>query len=206
MKAVGLIAAAGLSERMGAFKPLLPIGGKPMIERTVQTFFDAGIEDVWVVVGKNGAALIRALSHLPVRFVPNCAYASSDMLLSIQIGLADISSISDAEAVFLLPADMPMVPHRLLPRLIRRMEQTGAPLVFPSRNMRRLHPPLLHRSCFASVEGYAGEDGLRGAFASLPGPVAYVLTDDEGCEIDVDTPDDYRRMLLHREDACAARR
>ncbi|MDD6887972.1 MAG: nucleotidyltransferase family protein [bacterium] len=204
MKAAGLIAAAGLSERMGAFKPLLPIGGKPMIEHTVQTFFDAGIEDVWVVVGKNGDALVRALSHLPVRFVPNCAYATSDMLLSIQIGLADLASVSDAEAVFLLPADMPMVPYTLLPRLIRRMEQTGASLVFPSRDMRRLHPPLLHRSCFATVEGYAGEGGLRGAFASLAGRIAYVLTDDEGCEIDVDTPADYQRMLLHRRDACVA--
>ncbi|MBR4870290.1 MAG: NTP transferase domain-containing protein, partial [Oscillospiraceae bacterium] len=35
MKMSGVVAAAGLSSRMGAFKPLLPYAGKTVIESTV---------------------------------------------------------------------------------------------------------------------------------------------------------------------------
>ena len=36
IKATGLVVAAGLSSRMGAFKPLLDLAGKPLICRTVK--------------------------------------------------------------------------------------------------------------------------------------------------------------------------
>lgn len=35
MKKVGLITAAGLSSRMGDFKPLMPLCGRTVIENTV---------------------------------------------------------------------------------------------------------------------------------------------------------------------------
>ena len=195
MKAVGLIVAAGLSQRMGQFKPLLPIGGKPMIERTLSTCVQANIRENIVVVGHCAHLVVQALRHMDVRFLYNAAYQTADMLSSVQLGLDHIATQTDADAAFLLPADMPAISPRLMPRLLSCMEQTGADVVFPSREMRRMHPPLLHRRCFNLVTGYAGEGGLRGAFREMEGRIAYVPTDDAGCGLDVDTPDDYRRVL-----------
>lgn len=197
MKAVGLIAAAGLSRRMGQFKPLLPVGGKSMIEQTISTFLQANISDIFVVVGNHADQIIGALQHMDVHFLYNASYATEDMLSSFQLGIDHIASYTDADAIFLLPADMPAVPPAILLQLRRCMELTDADLVFPSRDMRRLHPPLLHRRCFGAVTGYAGEDGLRGAFRELGGLIAYVPTNDRGCGLDVDTPDDYQQLLDH---------
>ena len=60
MKVAGLITVAGQSLRMGAFKPLLPINGKPMIVHTADVFSEAGITDLFVVVGNQGDAVISA--------------------------------------------------------------------------------------------------------------------------------------------------
>lgn len=200
MYAVGLIAAAGMSRRMGQCKALLPVDGRPMIERTVSTFSQAGISEIYAVIGGYAEQIVQALRPTHVHFLYNAAYETADMFASIRLGIDYIASHTDAEAVFLLPVDMPAIPPSLLPQLLRCMERTDADLVFPSRNMRRLHPPLLRRRCFGAVTGYAGGDGLRGAFREMNGNIAYVATDDEGCTIDVDTPDDYQRLLQHLQE------
>ena len=46
-----IIIAAGLSSRMGGFKPLLDIGGKPALLRLLDTILSAGIGRVLVVTG-----------------------------------------------------------------------------------------------------------------------------------------------------------
>ena len=46
---VAIVLAAGFSERMGEFKPLLPLGGVTVLERCVALFRNAGIDDVRVV-------------------------------------------------------------------------------------------------------------------------------------------------------------
>ena len=45
----GLISAAGLSSRMGAFKPLLPFGEGTIISRCVENMRLAGAEKVLIV-------------------------------------------------------------------------------------------------------------------------------------------------------------
>ena len=49
-KLTALILAAGYSSRMGDFKPLLPLNGKPVIAQTISSFHEAGITDIRVVV------------------------------------------------------------------------------------------------------------------------------------------------------------
>ena len=50
-KLAGIILAAGLSSRMGAFKPLLEIDGVSMVRRVVQLMQVAGAHPVVVVTG-----------------------------------------------------------------------------------------------------------------------------------------------------------
>ena len=60
-------------------KPLLPLGGRPIIEHVLDALEHAGIEDVVVVLGYRGEQIRRALderapSRLHVRFVENDAF------------------------------------------------------------------------------------------------------------------------------------
>lgn len=194
MKAAGLIAVAGQSLRMHAFKPLLPINGKPMITHTADVFFEAGITDLFVVVGKQGEAVISALEGYHARFLWNSAYAQTEMFASLQIGLRAILRAGGYDMAFLLPGDMPAVEPEVLLSLMREMEAGDWDVVFPSTGKKRLHPPLIRRSMFEPLLAYSGEDGLRGAFRALHPRIGYVITTNAGCALDVDTPEDYERV------------
>ena len=202
MKAAGLIAVAGQSSRMGAFKPLLPIHGKPMIAHTADVFLRAGVTDLYVVVGKYGEDVIRALSGYHAAFLWNHDYAQTEMFASVQLGLRAIRDTGKFDGAFLLPGDMPAVPSQVLRSLLGSLETSENDVVFPSDGTRRLHPPLIRSKLFDSLIDYSGEDGLRGAFRALNARIGYVVTSDAGCQIDVDTPEDYERaraFLEHRE-------
>lgn len=202
MKVAGLIAAAGQSSRMGAFKPLLPIHGKPMIAHTADVFLRANVKDLYVVVGKSGEDVIRALSGYAAQFVWNREYEHTEMFASVQLGLSAIRKAGKFDAAFLLPGDMPAVEPQVLSSLLDTLVTSEYDVVFPSDGNRRLHPPLVRASAFDALIDYSGEDGLRGAFRALDARIGYVVTSDAGCQIDVDTPEDYERtrsFLENRE-------
>lgn len=50
----GLILAAGLSSRMGDFKPLMPLRGKTLIENTIDSLLLCGVAPIVVVLGPPG--------------------------------------------------------------------------------------------------------------------------------------------------------
>jgi CTP:molybdopterin cytidylyltransferase MocA len=194
MKAAGLITVAGQSLRMLAFKPLLPINGKPMIAHTAGVFSEAGITDLYVVVGKRGEEVISALEGYGAHFLWNNAFEETEMFASLQIGLNAIHRAGGFDAAFLLPGDMPAVAPEVLHQLMREMESGGWDVVFPSTGKRRLHPPLIHARLFDALIAYPVEDGLRGAFRTLEARIGYVVTQEAGCRLDVDTPEDYERV------------
>lgn len=198
MQTVGVVLAAGMSRRMGRFKPLLPLNGKPLIAHSVDVFFRAGITDVRVVTGYRAEEIRKALSDRKVKWLHNDRFETTEMFDSAQIAIKDVLKDPTVDAAFLLPGDMPAVPPEILPELIRKMEETDADLVFPSQGMKRLHPPLLSRACLELLADYDGRDGLHGGFKACAGKTEYVLTDDAGCGIDVDTPDDYDSLLKIR--------
>jgi molybdenum cofactor cytidylyltransferase len=194
MKAAGLITVAGQSLRMHTFKPLLPINGKPMIAHTADVLREAGISDLFVVIGKQGEQIISALEGYNAHFLRNDAFAQTEMFASLQIGLSAILLAGGFDVAFLLPGDMPAVEPDVLLSLMREMEEGDWDVVFPSTGTKRLHPPLIHLKLFDSLIAYSGEDGLRGAFRALHPRIGYVITTDAGCTLDVDTPEDYARV------------
>ncbi|MFA5317449.1 MAG: NTP transferase domain-containing protein, partial [Dehalococcoidales bacterium] len=55
-----IILAAGLSRRMGQFKPLLLIGGETITDRVASLFLENGV-DVILVTGWQGNSLIDGI-------------------------------------------------------------------------------------------------------------------------------------------------
>jgi len=73
---VAVILAAGQGQRLRDFsrlpKPLVPVDGIPMIERTVRSLNAGGVGEIIVVVGSRGQEIREACAHLSgVRFVDN---------------------------------------------------------------------------------------------------------------------------------------
>jgi NDP-sugar pyrophosphorylase family protein len=78
---------------MKAFKPLLEIDGKTLIENAVSLFRDTGLEEIFTVVGYRADILIPVLEAASSRFVVNENYQNG-MFSSIQKGAAELKNSS----------------------------------------------------------------------------------------------------------------
>ena len=185
-----LIAAAGLSRRMGSFKPLLPLGDSTVIENTVSRVL-ACAEHTVVVIGYNGDRVRTALRGFGsrVKYVFNPDFACTDMLRSVQLGAAALPA---CQAFFLLPGDMPAVSPDTLRALLDARQQGGT-LIFPTVAGRRTHPPLVDASLIPEILTYHGGDGLRGLWREHVRDSVFVPVSDPGVTLDLDTPEDYEK-------------
>ncbi len=184
-----VIPAAGLSSRMGAFKPLLPFSDKTVIEASVGSVLPF-VGTASVVVGYRGDELIQTLGRFGERLtiVRNPAYASTDMLHSVQLGLR---AMGECDAFFLLPADMPLVAPTVYETLTAAFDESCG-VLYPVFGGRRGHPPLIASRLIPDILGYDGGGGLRAILGACTAREIGIA--DEGILTDLDTPGDYGRI------------
>jgi molybdenum cofactor cytidylyltransferase len=186
----GIILAAGASQRMGQPKPLLLWRGKSFICHVARTALDAGLAPVVIVIGAHADEVRSALADLPVEIVYNPNWAEGQST-SVQAGLQSLPPETDA-AIFLL-ADQPHIPAALVRALLEQHVQTRAPIVAPLIGEQRGNPVLFDRSTFPDLMSLHGDAGGRLIFSRYP--AAYVPWHDPNLLLDVDTLEDYERLL-----------
>lgn len=196
MNLKGIILAAGLSSRMEAFKPLLTLKNKTMIEHSVESMLVAGVQEVIVVLGHRAAAVEAVLRKHDQAFrlvlVQNRNYAKTDMFASVKIGLA---SLTACDAFYLLPGDMPAVHSRTYLALQKALAGKKALVAFPVMDGRRKHPPLVAWECAQSILRSESTGGLREVWQQFEPRIIHVPVMDRGCLLDADTKGDYRTLL-----------
>lgn len=192
MKFGAVIAAAGLSSRMGAFKPLLPLGGSTVIGRVIDALREGGAEDIVVVTGRDAGLLEEALGAYQVNFVHNADYASTDMFRSAVMGLAFMAGRADG--LFFTPGDMPFFGAATARLLAERLRQGKEHIVIPVCRGKPGHPAAMLSAVAKEIIRYKGPGGLRGAMDAYGGPGCTLEVDDRGILQDLDTPEDYRKM------------
>lgn len=196
-KLAGIILAAGLSSRMGSFKPLLEIGGQSMIRRVTALLHSAGADPVIVVTGHRQEDLTAHLTSCGVCFVHNPNYASTQQLDSLRLALAALPE--DCERVLVTPADIPLVK----PDTINRLLAAKGDFVRPRHRERTGHPVVVSAGLFPSLLCYDGPGGLKGAIEHSGCVIRDVPLDDPGVLMDNDTPEDFRRTLTRFEEGHA---
>ena len=187
-----VIAAAGLSARMRDFKPLLCLGDSTIIHRTIQTLRSAGARDILVVTGYQSAVLERHLNFAGVMFLKNERFAQTDMLYSLQLGLAALPP--GADQVFVTPGDVPLA----APQTLEKMLAAPGQVVRPLCGGRGGHPLLLRRDGVQAALAWQGEGGLKGLLTAAALEVNHLETGDPGILMDADTPQDYKRLLQYQ--------
>jgi molybdenum cofactor cytidylyltransferase len=186
-----IILAAGCSRRMGTFKPLLPLGGTTVVERVVNLYRSAGIDDIRIVAGHKADELRNAPGLRNVRCIVNHAYATG-MYSSFVTGLRDLPD--GCRNFFAHPVDVPMVRRSTLESLIAASERYPADIIHPCFDGRRGHPPVVPKALTAAILDWPGEGGLQAFWQSVDTPMRDVPVADEGVLLDLDTEEDYRRL------------
>ena len=88
METAALIVAAGMSSRMGSFKPMLNIGSISVAQRVIANFRQAGINKIVMITGFNATMLERHLAGNNIIFLRNENYERTQMFDSVKMGLS----------------------------------------------------------------------------------------------------------------------
>src|SRR5262249_51009636 len=138
------------------------------------------------------APAARAISERAGARVVENPRPQEDLLSSIRLGLDALDPA--LEAVFVWPADHPLVRTQTLVRLLREASRDHA--VLPPRRRRRAHPALVGGALRPEIASRKLPGGLRDLWHERADAVVEVPVEDEGVLLDLDTPEDYRRALL----------
>ncbi len=190
-----IVAAAGMSRRMGEPKQLLPWGEGTVIEAVVHTLTAAAVEPVVCVVGHQAAQMRAALRTTPAVIVYNSAYAQSEMLSSYQAGIRWlIEQGNRASGLLLALSDQPHVPVDVVRHVCTAARTQPDAIVIPSHQMRRGHPIYLPRRFWSEVLELPDDATLRTLIQQHDEHILYVNTNNPAILTDLDTPDDYHRL------------
>ena len=182
---------------MGRPKQLLPVGNTPLICRILGEALSSRLERIVVVLGHRAKEVARVIAqHYPkggYEVIVNDKYAEG-MASSIRTGINFIKD--DYEHAMVLLADMLHIDSQLINRLLKNYLPSGKALGAITINGRRSHPVIFRRDLYQDLLSLKGDTGARALFTTLEGQVCLVPAGPGYQEMDVDTPEDYGRLIL----------
>lgn len=200
-----MLPAAGLSQRMGQNKLLLPWRRQTVIEQVLTNWADSRADEIVLVLGPDSHRVIELCQSPRVHFVTPPT-TPPDMKSSVRLGLDLIRGkfAPVGEDGWLLgPADMPLLTADTINRVITagqaRMSRSdgGAAICVARYGQRRGHPVFFPWSIAAEVFQLPADEGIN-AIVRRYG-VNEVAVDDPGAVFDLDTPEDYERLCQREE-------
>jgi molybdenum cofactor cytidylyltransferase len=192
LKIVGIILAAGLSKRMGVVKSLLPWGESFLLDRVIVNAYQSELAGLIVVLGYEAETISKKIDFKDSKVIINPDY-SLGQSSSLRVGLDGVPADTDG-AMFLL-GDQPFVTAKIIDSLIHAFQKQPSSLIIPTHQGKRGNPVVVHRSIFNMVKRITGDTGPRVLFRSLKEEIKEVEVFDPGIHLDVDTIDDYQRLI-----------
>ena len=189
MQIGALIVAAGMSTRMGEFKPMLSIGSISVAQRVIATLSQAGVSKIVMVTGYNATILERHLSGNGIIFLRNENYETTQMFDSVKIGLSYLQDKCDK--VLFTPVDVPL----FTAKTVKTILDSGAPLAVPMCEGKQGHPILIANTLIPEILNDCGEMGLKGAMDRCSVPLLRIDVEDPGTIHDADTPEDFSALV-----------
>jgi molybdenum cofactor cytidylyltransferase len=188
---VSILLAAGKSSRMGEPKILLQWQGKTLLENALSALRLLTRGTIAVLPHDLSAAQKIARNQ---GVTVACGDPEADMLDSLRRGLA---AAPPGTPVFVAIGDQPLGPYPWLRQLAGLAAlHPGLPLI-PMHCGKKGHPVYLPAPLADRLRVEAPADGLRGLLRTLP--TNLLETADPRAVLDLDTPEDYKRLLSHLE-------
>lgn len=194
---IGVVLAAGRSRRIGAPKPLLAVDEQEsFLEHVIAVLRDGGCHDVHVVVGPEHEAAAREIgeavwdagAHRLINPLPD-----TQQVDSLRVAIRALPP--EAEAIIETPVDFPRIQAATVRALIDAFQRSQAPVVVPTYGGRHGHPTLFARSVWPELLADPLPEGARTVVHAHRGDLREVMVDDAGILLDVDTPEDYTRLM-----------
>jgi CTP:molybdopterin cytidylyltransferase MocA/5'-deoxynucleotidase YfbR-like HD superfamily hydrolase len=187
-----IILSAGLSSRIGDFKPLLPLCGELFLERVVDLYRSAEIKDIRVVTGYRAADVTAIARRCGIKPIFNPDFAQG-MFSSVITGVSDL--LHDCAGFFIHPVDIPLVRRQTLIDLKNAFKPGKRSVYYPAFLGTRGHPPLISGIHIKALKTWMGQGGLREFLKEYEAEAMNVPVVDQFILKDIDTPEDYACIL-----------
>lgn len=185
-----ILAAAGLSSRMGRPKPLLPWRGATLVESQIRALLDGGADEVVVVLGSRADEIAPYAESAGGKVALNPDYESG-RASSIRAGLGAISP--DAAHILILGVDQPRT-AAIVASVVESHLSSDAPITSPRVGGRGGHPLIFSARLLPELRRISERrQGLREVFERHRAEINAVRLNDPMARLDLNTPQAYER-------------
>ncbi len=188
MRVVVVVLAAGASSRFGSQKLLASLGGRPVLQHTLDAVAAAGLRDVVVVLGDGRAEVEAVIAWRSERRVTN-ERPGDGLSSSLRVGLDAAAEEDGVDAVLIVLGDQPALRPEVIRAVVDAADASPAPFVCAAYATDGApNPVLVRRTAWAMAAGVSGDRGVGPLLAARPDLVLAVPV--AGANPDVDTPAD----------------
>ena len=195
MPLAGVVLAAGRSARMGSPKALLDFRGAPFVVRILEAFEALDLKTRVVVLGPDAGRIRPLLATHDCLIVEN-QDVEGGPIASLRAALAALKPLRPGAAL-VWPVDLPHVRIATVERMIETWRREQPAAVVPAFGERRGHPVIWDGALFDELEAStaAADEGARAVLHAHATQVATVAVDDPAVIEDLNTPEDYERLV-----------
>ncbi|WP_157212282.1 nucleotidyltransferase family protein [Desulfomonile tiedjei] len=194
MKIVGIILAAGLSNRFGSSKLSQQVSGLPIVSHVLIAALKSELDRVVLVVNpatRDIAVPQEFLSTEKLIKVEN-RQPQLGMSSSMKTGLVHVTK--ETTAALILLGDQPGITCSAIDRMIGASRLHKEKIVIPTIDGRRTTPVLFPARLFPELLSVSGDVGGREVIMRYPEMTIQVELADVYDDSDVDTPEDLEKM------------
>jgi molybdenum cofactor cytidylyltransferase len=176
---------------MGRPKALLRVEGRTFVRRILDTLHDGGIDEIAVVLRPQHAEAAGEVAAGGGRVVVN-PRADEGQLSSLIAGL-DAVDAPGVDSVLVTLVDVPLFQPSTVRALVERAERSAASIVRATYRGAHGHPVIFKRQVFAALRAAEPAVGAKAVLRNAG--VEDIDVDDPYVIGDVDTPDEYQRLV-----------
>lgn len=183
-----VIMAAGASRRMGKSKLLLPLEGTPALQYFLEGFpFFLFFQVNLVVSNPELLTFCKAFPLNQILIAPD-----STKHVTVRKGT---EACQNSDGIMYMVADQPLIKMETLLKLVQAFKQDPTKIVIPFCDGKPRNPVIFPKETFAELMKIEGDRGGRDVIDSHPELQVFVELEDPDQFIDLDTPEDYQRIL-----------
>lgn len=188
-----VIMAAGLSKRFGQNKLLLPFKGKTVAEcflNSVPFDFFSKINFVY-----SDEKVRNVCSIYKLNFIKN---NKPEIGKGYTIFLGQKESM-DSDGTMYFVADQPLIKKETIVNLINKFEQYSDKIIIPKVKGKTYNPVIYPSFCYNDLLTVQKDEGGKSILKKYISDIVYVEFTDKREFVDIDTKEDYRRILKIKE-------
>ena len=188
-----IILAAGNSSRFGSTKQLLQFNNKTLLQHVIDEAIESGAEPIVVVTGANANEVSKVIEDDNVEITLNEDWEQG-MSSGIVAGLKKAITLNnDIENAIIAVCDQPFISSALFQQLYKMQNESVKHIVASAYANTMGTPVLFTQKYFDALMSLQGDEGAKKILLANKDDV--VTIDFPQGNIDIDTQDDYKKLL-----------